>query len=252
MMTSTALRATEILVALALVQGSFELLAMRRVLADDGIWRWAALAPELGWLRGVLAYRPFVAMLAFRLACAVLLLLGVHGAVAPALWLSTLLVNVRFRGTFNGGSDLMTMVVLSALVVAHLGNGSPVVVNGALLYVAAQAMLSYFVAGVAKLTNAEWRRGDALPAFVSRPDVAAPAAVRRLLADRRRRTGASWAVIAFECSLPLAFAGVGAAWVFVAVALVFHLGTVVAFGLNRFLLAWAAAWPAVVYAARLI
>ena len=252
MLTATALRATEILAALALMEGSLELLAMRRVFADDGIWRWASLAPELGRLRGVLAYRPFVALLAFRLALAVLLLAGVRGAVAPALWLSTLLVNVRFRGTFNGGSDLMAMVVLTALVVAHLGSGSPMLVNGALLYVAAQAMLSYFVAGVAKLTNADWRRGHALPAFVARPDVAAPAAVRRLLDGRGRRAAVSWSVVLFECTFPLAFSGVRPAWLFVAGALVFHLGTVVVFGLNRFLLAWAATWPAIVYVARLL
>jgi hypothetical protein len=250
--TLTTLRAVEIVIALALAVGTLELLAVRRALADDGIWRWDTLSAELGALRSVLAYGPFQAVLTLRLASALLLLAGVRGPVAPVLWITTLLVNLRFRGTYNGGSDLMAMVVLTALVVAHAGIGSPVLVNVALVYVAVQGVLSYAVSGVAKLANPAWRSGEALGAFVARADLGAPAFVARLLAARARGLVASWAVMAFECGFPLALAGVAAAWAFVAAAVAFHLATVVVFGLNRFLLTWAATWPAVVYVARLL
>ena len=247
-MTHDALRAIEVLIGLAVAVGTLELLAVRRALADDGIWRWDTLAAELGGLRSLLAYGPFQAVLAVRLAAAVLLIAGVHGAVAPVLWLTTLLVNVRFRGTFNGGSDLMTMVVLTALVVAHLGAGSAVAVNLAIIYVAVQGVLSYFVAGVVKAVNPDWWRGTALAAFVARPDFGAPPAVRAALGGPGGRV-ASWAVIVFELAFPLAFTSVWAAVALVAGALVFHLANVVVFGLNRFLLTWAATWPAIVYVA---
>lgn len=251
---TAAVRAMEVLAAIAVAVGTLELLAVRRAFADDGIWRWSTLAAELRPLRSLLAYRPFVVLLVCRLACAALLLVGVRGAVAPALWIMTVLVNLRFRGTYNGGSDLMTMVVLTGLVVAHLGHRSAVVVGGALLYVAAQATLSYLVAGVAKVRNPAWRRGDALAAFAARPDFAVPPLVRRALGGcgSARVAAASWVVMAFECAFPLALVGVRVAWVFVALALVFHLGTIVVFGLNRFLLAWAASWPAVIFAARVL
>jgi len=249
---TSAVRAMEILAAIAVAVGTLELLAVRRAFADDGIWRWSTLSAELRPLRRLLAYRPFVALLVCRLACAALLLVGVHGPVAPALWVMTVLVNLRFRGTYNGGSDLMTMVVLTGLVVAHLGHRSPVVVGGALLYVAAQATLSYLVSGVAKMRNPEWRRGHALAAFVARPDFAVPPRVRWALGGDPRATAASWAVMTFECTFPLALAGVRIAWVFVALAVVFHLANIAVFGLNRFLLAWAASWPAVIFAARVL
>lgn len=247
-MTHTALRVIEILVGLSLAVGTLELLAVRRALADDGIWRWDTLAIELGGLRTFLAYGPFQAVLAVRLAASLALIAGVRGPVAPVLWLTTLLVNVRFRGTFNGGSDLMAMVLLTALVAAHVGASSPVVVNLAIIYVAVQGVLSYFVAGVVKAVNPDWWRGDALAAFVARPDFGAPVAVRRALGGPLGRV-ASWAVIVFELAFPLAFTGVPAAIVLVALALVFHLANVVVFGLNRFLLTWAATWPAIVYVA---
>jgi hypothetical protein len=246
--TPTALRAIEIVIGIAVGIGTLELLAVRRAMADDGIWRWETLAAELGGLRTVLAYGPFQVVLGARLVAAALLVGGVRGPVAPVLWFTTLLVNVRFRGTFNGGSDLMTMVVLTALVVAHLGAGSAVAVNLAIIYVAVQGVLSYFVAGIVKAVNPDWWRGDALAAFVARPDLGTPAVVRRALGGPLGRP-VSWLVIGFELAFPLAFTGVPAAVVLVAGALVFHLGTVVVFGLNRFLLTWAATWPAVVYVA---
>jgi pantothenate kinase type III len=51
----------------------------------------------------------------------------------------------------------------------------------------------------------------------------------------------------FECSFPAVLIGPGTALCFVAVAAAFHLGNVAAFGLNRFLLAWGATWPAIWY-----
>lgn len=247
-MTQTALRAIELLVGLSLAVGTLELLAVRRALADDGIWRWETLAVEMGALRGVLSYTPFRAVLVVRLVASAALMAGVRGPVAPVLWATTLLVNVRFRGTFNGGSDLMAMVLLTALVVAHLGAGSAVAVNLAIIYVAVQGVLSYFVAGVVKAVNPDWWRGDALAAFVGRPDFGAPAAVRAAARGPLGRA-ASWAVLAFELAFPLAFIGVPVAVGFVAAALLFHLANVVVFGLNRFLLTWAATWPAIVYVA---
>ena len=256
----TTLRLVEMVAAAAVIQGTLELLVTRRALADDGTWRWATLAPELRWLAPLLAYRPFLALLVARLALAALLLAGVRPGVAPALWITSLLVNIRFRGSSNGGSDMMQMVVLTALVVAHaagplgdwLGIPSGVLVSAALLYVATQAMMSYFIAGVVKIINAPWRSGAALASFVATPHFGTPAALRRLLSGRTALLAASWSVMLFECLFPVAFLDPRLALVMVSIAGLFHLGNVAAFGLNRFLLTWAATWPAVVHASSLM
>ena len=130
----------ERLAGLAALQGTLELLVWRRHLRDDGTWRWETLSREMRWLAPLLRYRPFIGILSLRLACAALLLAGVRGATVPVLWLASLLVNIRFRGSTNGGSDMMGMVVLTGVGVAHVGASAPVVVQGALVYVAAQAV----------------------------------------------------------------------------------------------------------------
>jgi len=249
---SSTLRLTELLAALAVAQGTLELFARRAALADGGTWRWATLAPELRGLAPVLAYRPFLAVLVLRLVVAVLLLAGGRGAVAPVLWATSLLVNLRFRGTSNGGSDMMLMVVLSALVVAHAGAGSDLLVRAALLYVAAQGVMSYFIAGVAKLGSHAWRDGSAIPRFLATPHFGVPAALSRALGAPQRGRLAAWGIMAFECAAPLALLAPQAMVAYVAVAALFHAFNVWAFGLNRFLLVWSATWPAMVFAASLV
>lgn len=247
-----ALRLVELLAAAAVMQGSLELLVTRRALSDDGTWRWPTLARELPWLAPLLAYRPFLVLLGARLVAAVLLLAGVHRGTAVVLWVTSLLVNIRFRGSSNGGSDMMLMVVLSALVVAQLGASSPLLVNVALVYIAAQATLSYFIAGVVKIVNAPWRSGAALASFLATPHFGTPAALRQVMSGRGALLAASWSVMLFECLFPVALLGPAPAIAMATIACCFHLGNVAAFGLNRFLLAWAATWPAVIYASSLI
>lgn len=244
-----ALRWTERLVALALIVGTLELLARRHLFSDTGIWRWTTLRRELPWLEPVLAYRSFLAVLGVQLIGAILLLAGVRQGTAPLLWITTLLVCLRFRGTFNGGSDAMLMVLLTALSLAQLGVGHPVVGKAALLYIAVQSTLSYLIAGVAKLAHAEWRTGEALQELVQSRQYGVPAGVQRLLARRGLAGAATAGILLFECGFPLAWLGPRTGLGFVTAAASFHLANVAVFGLNRFLMTWVATYPALLYAA---
>ncbi len=248
---SSALRWMEVLASLAAVQGTLELLATRASFADDGTWRWSTLSRELPWLGFLLRYRAFLGVLALRLLAALLLLTEVHGGTAALLWITSLLVNIRFRGTTNGGSDMMNMVVLTALVVAHAAPGAETVQRAAVLYVAAQSFMSYFIAGVAKLASPAWRDGRAMRSFLSTPHFAVPPVLSRVLGSPEPIRALSWGVMAFECAVPLAMTRPLACAAYVTVAHGFHMGNAWAFGLNRFVLAWAATWPALLYASSL-
>jgi hypothetical protein len=248
------------LIAVAVALQTLELLAVRRVAADDGVWRWATVRRELDgiprplrWLLDqLLGYRGLVAVLAVRLIAALALLAVVHVALVAVLLVSTILLALRWRGSVNGGSDFMTLVVLTALTVATALPDRPLVTAGALLYIALQACNSYVVAGVVKLRSARWRDGTALPAFLT----GAVHDPRRLLAICARAPWlarlAGWSVIALELSFPLALVSPRICAVLVGIALAFHAGNVHAFGLHRFLWAWAATYPALFYASRVV
>ncbi len=57
----------------------------------------------------------------------------------------------------------------------------------------------------------------------------------------------SWAILVFELAFPLAFASPIACTVLLCMGAAFHVANAITFGLNRFLWAWIAAYPALLY-----
>ena len=261
---STALPWVARLVAVAVLVASFELVvAWSRMVGDDGLLPWALvrrdherLAPAVRALLDLLlGARGFVVVVVARVFAAVALLVsperaGVAAVVAAVVALFTsVVVSVRFRGRENGASDALTNLVLLALAVAAVARALGVDVDGgAVVFVAAQALLSYVAAGIAKLRSPSWRRGRALAAFVAAARFGAPAWAKRTL--ERRVIGAvvgavvGFVVVAWELASPLALTSTTACFAFCAAGLVFHLANFAVFGLNRFVFAWLATYPA--------
>lgn len=255
-----ALLWTERLAAFALALQTIELLQLRRAWSDTGIWRWSLLRAEqraLPWplrpLFALLSPAPnFTVLLALRLLAALMLGVGQVLWVAPVLLLSQVAIGLRFRGTFNGGSDTMSVVVLLGLSIAAVAPTSPLALKAGLLYIAVQTTLSYFVAGIGKLKNAEWRTGTAPASFFSSERYGAPLWLRRSLSAGRCPLFLGWCVLVFECGAPLAWSSPRLCAAFVAAGLAFHLGTWLLFGLNRFVWIWTAAYPALLAASQLL
>lgn len=224
---SDALGWTARLFALSWLLQALELWLARRALAER--FPWAIVRRDYGLSFDDRAY-PWLLLGQALLALSVLrpepwwpwLALGV--ALAQA---------VRFRGSYNGGSDAMTLVVLLGLALAR--TFSPQL---GLAYIAAQLVLSYFLAGLFKLRDPGWRNGSALPAMLGAPQYRS----RPLRLPCARAAG--YAVIAFECAFPLALLDARLTWAFAGAGCVFHLLNARVLGLNRFLWAWLAAYPA--------
>lgn len=146
-------------------------------------------------------------------------------AVALVLLFTQWLIAVRWRGNFNGSSDAMTFLISMAWLV---GFYRP---RAALIYIAVQVTLSYVVAGLAKLRNREWRQGLTLAHFLNRP-------------PQRADFYLSWMVMLFEVFFVLSPTHPRLALGFMLVGFVFHVLNAYVFGLNRFVFAWIAAYPA--------
>jgi hypothetical protein len=102
-------------------------------------------------------------------------------------------------------------------------------------YIAAQLVLSYFLAGLFKLRDPAWRNGTALAQLLSAPQYRS----RPLALPFARWLG--YGVIAFECAFPLALID---ARLLSLLGIAFHVVNARVLGLNRFLWAWLAAYPA--------
>jgi hypothetical protein len=252
-----AVRVFEVLLGFSLVLQTLEYL---RLPSLDRVTLWPMLAQELpaqpAWLKSgltlLLQPGPYRAMLVLRLVLALGLMLGLVGlASASVLFVMALLLLLRWRGAFNGGSDFMTLVGLSGLLLAHLVGA---IANESLgwqagfWYISLQTVSSYFVSGWVKLLRAEWRSGQAMTLFLD-TGVYGPLAQNSIFRNPQVARLCAWSFTVWEGCFPLALLDVRLALVFCGVASLFHFLVFWFFGLNRFFWAWLSSFPAVVYCA---
>ena len=256
-----AYRGVQVLLGWSLLIQSIEFLGMQSKLhefSEEGVWRWSLQVKEmptratgvlsaLGWLfapsqlRGLFLLR--------SLSAVVLMLWGSPWELMLFLLASTVLLLFRFRGAFNGGSDFMTLVVVSGLFLAEFFTpfvGQKLAHNASLWYISLHAMSSYFVSGWVKLKRAEWRSGDALVIFL---DAGIYGPLKSTSVFRRPWVAklCSWGFMLWEAVSPVLLIGPIWAELYCLVASVFHFLVFWYFGLNRFFWAWMVTFPALVY-----
>ncbi len=210
-----ALRSVEILVAVALIQRGAEHLQRDTFLSVPQIALAMALIAGL-WREPVVAL----------------------------LWLFGLVQLVRFDGPYNGGADKMVLLILTCLCVANL---APPVGELALGYLGLQLVLSYFVSGWVKLKSGAWRSGEALSDVFAHSAYPVSDSLRGWSERLAVMRLASRGVIVFEVLFPLTLSHPVALAVGLSMALVFHLANAILFGLNRFVWAWLASYPALIW-----
>ena len=252
-----ALRWTEWLFALSLAIQTLEYLRMRHATDETGLWAWSLQRRDVpvAWVRRCLdvLFAPAVhqAHLWLRLcAAAVLAFSGGSLALVWFLFAGNVLILIRWRGAFNGGSDFLTLVVLTGLVIVYsvgAGMDAELGTRAGLWYICIQSMTSYFMSGAVKLLRPEWRSGRAMTIFLNAA-IYGPLSPRHLLRRRTLALLGSWSFILWECAFPLALINPMHALGFCAVAACFHFLVFWFFGLNRFFWAWLASFPAIIWA----
>jgi hypothetical protein len=242
---------------------SVEYLTLNGEFADGGLFSWevlrtisrATLCLGTGRPRRVIAHSLFVpAVLGARTFAALLLVvLGHNHALGTACVLTILAASLvmYWRAPLGlDGSDQMSIILFVAVAIHKLFPGDFHIARASLWFIAAQGCLSYFVAGIAKVISPTWRSGEA---------------VRRILGTRTygTRTAAafvsgrvgvcaalSWLLMLFECAFPLALAfGKTGFAVFAILGILFHIINAVTMGLNTFVWAFVATYPAIHFCA---
>ena len=110
-----------------------------------------------------------------------------------------------------------------------------------------QLMLSYFIAGLVKVLNPEWRNGRALQDVFHFSAYPASESLRGFAERPRLLWLMSWAVILFELLFPFTILSQKMLIMGLVVAAIFHFANVWLFGFNRFFWAWLAAYPSILW-----
>lgn len=144
------------------------------------------------------------------------------------------------------GSDEIALVVLVPLAIA-CASPSLTVTKGALVFIAAQLVLSYLAAAWSKLAGPKWRSGVAVPQILSTSDYGL--GIRELHDDNRLiLRSLSWLTIAAEILIPV-WLILGGPFTIPALAMgaFFHVTVAVMMGLNRFVPWFATTYPAALW-----
>jgi hypothetical protein len=254
--TWVAIRATELVFAWSLLIQTLEYLRMGKYTADDAFWSWPVQRADIpnAPVRALLdvLFKPRVYQLHLWLRLVAALVLGLQGATLPLigfLFVGNLLILIRWRGAFNGGSDFMTLVVLTGLLIAQVVGAFGNVALGwqaGFWYIAIQAITSYFMSGAVKLLRSEWRNGSAMTIFLNGA-IYGPLSASHPLRNQALAMLGSWGFIVWEILFPFSLLDPRLAAVFCAVAALFHFLVFWFFGLNRFFWAWMCAFPAIIW-----
>ena len=254
--TLMAIRATELVFAWSLTIQTLEYLRMGQYTAQDAFWSWPLQRADIpnAPVRALLdvLFKPHMHQLHLVLRLCAAVALALQGASLPLigfLFVGNLLILIRWRGAFNGGSDFMTLVVLTGLLISQVVGALGNVELGwqaGFWYIAIQAVTSYFMSGAVKLLRREWRNGSAMTIFLNGA-IYGPLSAKHLLRNTWLALFGSWGFIVWEILFPLSLLDPRLAAVFCAVAALFHFLVFWFFGLNRFFWAWMCAFPAIMW-----
>lgn len=252
------LAATKVPLAAWCLLSSLEWLWNRSVFKSDGLlsWRLLSLRSEPLYRAGIpdalMSDRPLAVLLLVR-ALAALLLLAMSAPAAVALilaflLLSSVLLKIRTWLGEDGADQMGQIVTIGAIAMAGgLSIGDDGIALAGVLLIAGQLSISYFVAGFSKLLSREWRSGQAIVGVMGTHSYGHPGAAKYFSGRPPRAVAACWAVMVVEAAFPLALlAPPFAFWAVLSLFAAFHLATALFMGLNTFVWAFLAAYPAAV------
>jgi hypothetical protein len=247
------------LVSMYVMVTSLEFLVQRRVLQDSGLLGWPVCqvrhpAFVRSWFASPLdlffRYRVTMTIIGVRLGCAAVLFaapaIPARQILLPFVAVTALLLGGRSPFGMDG-ADQMGSLTLAALALQALVP-TPLVSAAVLWFLTLQLVMSYVVAGTAKLLGPMWRDGSAIWGIASTRMYGVPRMGLWLKGHERISMIFAWGVIAGE-------AGFGAAFFlprpfalpFVIGGSMFHFLAAALMGLNTFFWSFMATYPALLY-----
>jgi hypothetical protein len=156
---------------------------------------------------------------------------------------------LQVRSNYGGdGAQQMNTILGAALLLGFNPWISPLAGIIGLTFVAAQACLSYFVSGVAKLISPLWRSGDALPRILSTTAYGSAAAYRIAQQNPTLTRVLCKATVLLEVLFPvLLILPKELFFAFLVWGVLFHLSLAFLMGLNTFFWSFVATYPAIYF-----
>ena len=252
-----------ILASIGVFIASVELLALKGEFEDGGLFSWdvlrtvsrATLSVGTGRPRQFISHPFFVPAVtgARALAALILIFFSNNYALSTACVFAIIAASIVmfWRAPIGlDGSDQMSLITFVSVAIYKLFPGDVHVAQASLWFIAIQGCLSYFVAGIAKVISPVWRSGEAVRRILGTRTYGSRRSASLVSGRHGVCVALSWLVMLFECTFPLALAfGTTGFAVFAVLGIFFHITNAVIMGLNTFVWAFVATYPAILFCA---
>lgn len=249
------------ILSFGILVASLEELASWSVFTSKGILSWDVSKLGVRWLvkssfakplNFLLNDKVFKALVYARTFSSFLSLIGlIFHYISPTLLFSMFLLNaipaIRSGYGLNGAYQMRLILLFTLSIGCFYGMGSPISVL-CLWFIVAQLLLAYFISGFTKLNSPVWRNSLALKGIFSTRCFGHSSLHYLFSRSDSLTTTISWLIFSFEIlffivlflppyyALPIILAGV-----------LFHVFNALFMGLNDFMFAFPAAYPALIY-----
>jgi hypothetical protein len=227
-------------------------------LGTNSLFAWDLCRSRTGWpFRGTLVRLldicfqdgPFSALMVARLALS-LTLFVVHDRTALAIILLLLsffqiLLTMRHSHGHDGADQMSLLLTVGAMAYFLFDGGSPWRWAG-IIFIGLQAVLSYSISGLAKMSSPVWRSGQGLYGVMITTIYGTPSVGRVLRKHPLMCRAFAWALMIWQVTTPvLVFSGSLSLSIWLLLGMSFHISAALFMGLNSFLLAFVGSYPSV-------
>jgi hypothetical protein len=157
---------------------------------------------------------------------------------------------MHFRNPYGGeGSDQMSIIVLVALCIGASFFSGELTSLISIVFIAAQSLLSYISAGLAKLSSKKWRGGTAVFEIFNTGSFGHKTVATIISKKPNISFFLSWSVIVMECLFPIAifFPQPYITFSFLIWGVVFHFFNAFIMGLNAFFWIFLSTYPCILF-----
>jgi hypothetical protein len=255
---ASVLWATTSIMSIGLILSSLEWLRLRHEFGSMGIFDWKVVSLRHRFspsTDGVL--RKLAGPVGVELALGIRALAACWCLAFPLadlriplgiLVATNLFMQFRCKYGLEGSDQMLSLISISLWIGALSQNVR--VFEQAIYFIAAQSILSYFVAGLAKLYGPLWRNGLAIACILNTRDFGHSNFSSLLGRFPPLGRLLTYFIVTFECTFPLVLVlPYYYVILYILLGTVFHMATAILMGLNMFVWAFIATYPAVLYLA---
>ncbi len=247
------------LASIAVIVNAIEIIVERHQYGPRGIYNLEVLRTNKKWMMSkwiepiynfLFKYPNYIFLVSIQLVVAILVISHFFTNQSTLFIIIILVVHLlsHLRNQYGlDGSDQLQIIIFACLL-GFYATTDPLIQKYSIFFLCFQSLLSYLMAGIAKLFSSSWRKGNAIAGIINTESFGNKVLAQFLINNPLLSKLVCWWIIMFECIFPiLIFTGIQNTILFILSGTMFHLSIAIIMRLNSFFWSFIAPYPAMLF-----